>query len=252
MDAMPLASPTGFAAVALALMLGGILKGATGAGAPIIAVPVIAAVYDVRVAVALMVVPNLVTNLFQLRRYRRHALEPGFARRFAIAGMAGAGVGTFLLVRLPVTALQIIMAALILAYIALRLARPDLRIPLGSARWMLWPAGFAGGILQGAVGVSAPVSITFLNAMRLARPVFIFTVSGFFVGMCMVQLPLQVGYGLMTREVALLGVAALLPIFAAMPVGEWIGRRISAATFDRVILVFLGCLAIRLVWDEIA
>ena len=33
--------------------------------------------------------------------------------------------------------------------------------------------GFVGGTLQGAAGISAPVSITFLNAIKLPRLTFI-------------------------------------------------------------------------------
>ena len=47
-------------------ILAGVLKGATGAGAPIITIPVISAFYDVRLAVVLMVVPNFLSNIQQL------------------------------------------------------------------------------------------------------------------------------------------------------------------------------------------
>ena len=50
-------------AILVAFGLGGTLKGATGAGAPIITIPVIAAFYDVRIAVIIMVIPNLLTNI---------------------------------------------------------------------------------------------------------------------------------------------------------------------------------------------
>ena len=46
-------------AILAAFALGGTLKGATGAGAPIMTIPVIAAFYDVRIAVIIMVLPNL-------------------------------------------------------------------------------------------------------------------------------------------------------------------------------------------------
>ena len=49
MDQISFADPLSLLAIALTVAMGGILKGATGAGAPIIAVPVIAAFYDVRV-----------------------------------------------------------------------------------------------------------------------------------------------------------------------------------------------------------
>ena len=51
--------------VGLAFAMGGILKGATGVGAPLIAVPVMTSFVDIRFAVAVFVVPNLVTNLIQ-------------------------------------------------------------------------------------------------------------------------------------------------------------------------------------------
>ena len=58
-------------AIFTAFALGGILKGATGAGAPIITIPVIAAFYDVRIAVIIMVIPNLLTNIGQLYQFRK-------------------------------------------------------------------------------------------------------------------------------------------------------------------------------------
>ena len=57
--------------VGLAFAIGGILKGATGVGAPLIAVPVMTSFVDIRFAVAVFVVPNLVINLIQSIIYRR-------------------------------------------------------------------------------------------------------------------------------------------------------------------------------------
>ncbi|WP_346909097.1 hypothetical protein [uncultured Roseibium sp.] len=52
----------------LACVLGGLLKGATGAGAPVIGVPVLAALTDVQFAVAVFVTSNLLTNVNQAWR----------------------------------------------------------------------------------------------------------------------------------------------------------------------------------------
>ena len=59
-------------AILAAFALGGTLKGATGAGAPIITIPVIAAFYDVRIAVIIMVIPNLLTNISQIYQFRKN------------------------------------------------------------------------------------------------------------------------------------------------------------------------------------
>lgn len=251
MEALSLSDPWTLLAVAVALALGGILKGATGAGLPVISVPVLASLYDVRVAVAVMVLPNLITNLGQVRKFRAHAIHPGFIWRLTVSGAIGAGVGTVALAWLPVQAVEMVMVVIIVAFIALRLTRPDVRLSQTAADQWVTIAGGLGGALQGAVGISAPIAVTFLSSMALPRPQFIVTVSAFFAATCVIQLPVQIYYGIMTVDTAVLGLFAVLPLTAALPVGEWIGRRFSPAVFDRVILVFLGALAVKLLFDLI-
>lgn len=86
--------------------------------------------------------------------------------------------------------------------------------------------------------------------MRLKREEFIFTVSVFFTSMSLVQLVALSALGVMTQGLAFLGLLALLPLIAAMPIGEWIGRRLSPQAFDIAIMTFLGILAVRLIWAE--
>ena len=72
------------------------LKGATGMGTPVIAVPVMASFFDVRLAVALMVLPNPRNSW--LWKYRAHFPKDGLAYRFALAGL-GPLSGTILLAK---------------------------------------------------------------------------------------------------------------------------------------------------------
>ncbi len=249
---MPVSDPLSLAIIALALFLGGFMKGATGAGTPVVAVPVMAAFFDVRLAVVIMVAPNLATNLWQLRQYWQHRLPGGFALGFALAGGLGALIGTVMLARLPVELLTGLVAGAVTLYVLLRLVRPDFRVGLAAGQRLVWPLGVAAGVLQGAAGISAPISVSFLNAMRLERPVFIFTISAFFATMSVVQAPAQFAYGLMTPALLGLSAVALVPIFAGMPVGAWIARRMSARAFDRLVLALLSVLAVRLVYVALA
>jgi len=240
----------GLAAIALAMILGGILKGATGAGIPIIAVPVIAAVYDVKIAVAVMVLPNLISNLWQIYKFRNNPTDNGFYWQLAIFGAIGAGIGTVALAELPSSFLSLCMAGIIIAYILLRVIKPSVQLSMASAKKSVAVVSVIGGILQGAVGVSSPAVVTFLNAMKLARPAFIFTVSIFFASMTAIQIPTQIYYGLLTPDIAILGLLTFIPLFGALPVGDWIGRRISPKIFDALILTFLAILAIHLIYVE--
>ena len=71
-------------------------------GAPIITIPVIAAFYDVRIAVVIMVLPNLLTNISQIYQFRKTILPLFFTISFALGGGIGAFVGTILLINLPI------------------------------------------------------------------------------------------------------------------------------------------------------
>lgn len=238
--------------IALGFAVGGILKGATGAGAPIVAIPIIALYFDVPMAIAVFVMPNLVSNSLQIWTHRATRVPAAFLVPFAGAGVLGAGLGTLILASVPTDALKLAVAVAVVAYIVFRLFRPDWRLEMETAQKVAAPVGLVAGVLQGASGISAPVSITFLNAMRLPRHSFIFTISIFFLTMLLVQVPMLAGYGFLTPERLLIGGASTLVLLGFMPVGAFFGRLVSPETFNRIILVLLAMLAVRLFWDVAA
>ncbi len=237
---------------ALGFFGGGVLKGAVGAGAPLFGVPILALIYDVPLAVAVFTLPNLISNIWQAWAFRRHRTAPRFAASFAGAGALGAIAGTFLLVALPGQALMATVAALLLVYVGLRLARPGWALRRTLAERIAAPMGLMAGLLQGAGGLSAPISVTFLSAMRLERLEFIATVSVFFTAVSAVQIPTLWALGVLTPERLALSALAVGPLFAGIPVGQWLARRISRAAFDRLILALLAAIAVRLLWGALA
>lgn len=249
---LTVSDPSTLAILSIGLFFGAVLKGATGVGLPLIAIPTIAAVYDVRIAVVMLVIPNFCTNFWQIRKLREHNLDSNFARNFALSGIVGAGVGTVLLAFLPLTILNGIIALIVIAYIALRLLRPEFDLSTSVMRKWEMVAGSSAGLLQGAVGLSAPITITFLHSCRLPRQTFIFIASLFFASMSLIQLPLQLALGLMTQDLIILSILALIPIWIGLPVGERIGRKLSPAVFDRTILILLGLLAVKMLADAYA
>lgn len=232
------------------LFLGAILKGAAGAGLPIIAIPTIAAIYDVRVAVVLLVIPNFITNIYQISKHKEHNLKNNFARKFAIAGFIGAGLGTLLLAYLPLQILNVLIAIVVFLYIVLRLLRPEFSLAIELMQKWALTAGTCAGVLQGAIGLSSPITITFLHSGRFGRRTFIYIASLFFASMSLVQFPLQAALGLLTWELALLSMLTLIPIVIGLPIGEWVGRRLDTVVFDRIILIMLSALGIKMLFDS--
>lgn len=239
------------AVVALCLTAGGILKGATGAGAPILAVPALAALFDVRFAVVVMLMPNLLTNVWQAWRFRAHLPERSFILPLVTGGACGILLGTFALKAFASDQLSLLVAAAVLGYVGLRLARPHWVLAMPMAKLLAFPAGIMAGILQGAAGLSAPVSITFLNAMQLGRERFIVSISSLFATFTAVQVTAIHWNGLIRPGEIWYSLFALLPVSLAMPVGAWVAKRVDARSLDRLILVILLLLALKLGYDAL-
>lgn len=237
--------------VTIGFALGGLLKGATGAGAPIIAIPLMAIFYDVPFAVAMFIVPTIVSNVWQVWVHRARLLPAAFLLRFVGAGALGSGVGTLMLAWLSSDGLKLIVAVAVLAYIVFRVLKPNWQLAYERAFAVSGIAGGLAGVLQGATGVSAPLSISFLNAMKLEREVFMATISAFFLAIAVVQTPMLIDLGFMTVERFWLSCLALVPLAAFMPVGSWLAKKLPSQTFDRIILALLAILACRLAVESI-
>lgn len=237
------------AIIFVCLALGGMLKGATGAGTPVIAVPALTMMFDVRYAVVLMLMPNLLPNIWQAWFYRHERLPARFVIGFALAGGIGVAVGTYVLATVSPDILMLFVIIGVFAYVILRLAKTDWILAYPIAEKLSIPAGFLGGMLQGASGLSAPASLTFLNAMRLDRKHFISTISIFFSVMTLMQVPSLGMMGVLSWQGLVMSLFALVPIFLFMPVGAALAKRFSRETFDRAILIFLTALMLKLAYD---
>ena len=235
-------------AILVAFSLGGILKGATGAGAPIITIPVIAAFYDVRIAVIIMVIPNLLTNIGQLYQFRKTILPKFFTLSFALGGGVGAFLGTILLVNLSIKILTLSVAFIVIVYILLKIMVPSWKLTYKKAKKLVFLMGSFGGILQGTAGLSAPISITFLNSMKLERNQFIPTISVYFGVMSIFQMPTLYYYNFLNLEIILISCISTLVLLSFMPIGSWIAKSVSKESFDKITLILLGFIAFRIIY----
>lgn len=243
--------PSDFILVFLAFAAGGIIKGATGAGAPLLAVPLMVVLLDIQFAVAVFVLPNIIPNLWQYWRCRHALKSTRFAWSFALAGGVGAGLGTLALAGWRSDVLMLFVAVALVAYVIFRLLKPTWKMPWAAAKKVVIPVGVIAGVLQGASGLSAPVSLTFLNALRLERQEFMATTALFFIALGLVQLPVQIAYGIMSLERFIYSMLSLIPLLLFMPVGALIGRKLSRAVFDKLLLLILTALAIKLILNAL-
>jgi hypothetical protein len=234
------------AVMALAIGAGAFVKGVTGAGLPVIAVPVLAVFFGVPKSIAVLVVPVLLTNAWQMIEFREARAQVRFLPWLLVAAVPGILVGTWLLAELPERQLAMGLGVMVICYIAIQLLHPSFSISGPLAGRLAPLAGFLAGGLQGATGISAPVSVTFLHSLRLSREAYIFALSSLFLVFSSTQIPALSYAGFLTWQVLLEGLLAIVPAFAMLPVGSFVGRRIPREVFNKIVLLVLATIALKL------
>lgn len=235
--------------ILICLVAGGVMKGATGAGAPILAIPAISAIADVRLAIVVMLVPTILTNVWQAWTFRKRLAGLAFLKPLLAAAAIGIMAGTWALATLPSQALTAFVCLALLAYVVLRLARPRFQLSMAAGRRLALPVGLAGGFLHGTSGLSGPVALPYLASLRLDRETFAGTVSIFFLVLGSSQTAVLLLADLVAPPDLVLSLGAVLPVVAGMALGNRLAVRVSQQTFDRCVLAVISLLAAKLALD---
>ena len=232
-----------------ALGAGAIVKGATGMGLPLVALPVLTAAFGLQHAVGIMAITQVLTNSVQIWQFRAARMDDRmrFLPLLLLGGGVGVVLGTWLLSSLPERVLVLSLGVLLLAYFVLKITAPHFVVSPRAALRLGPLAGLGSGICQGATGISAPIGVTFIHAMGLDRGAHVYAVSAMFLALGLVQLPSLLVAGIMERQWIFEALLAMIPILLFMPLGQRLAGKLSRKAFDRMILIFLGLMGLKMV-----
>ena len=174
--------------VALAVILGSLVKGTTGLGLPLTAVPVIAFFVGVQDAVVIMAAHTAVSNAMLVREYRRELRFVRGLPSFAGLGAIGAVTGAWLLPRINDRLLFLLLALLLSGFLGWRFSSAD---PRWSPRIQIWgriPVALTCGVAQGATGISGPLVAAWFQGLGVSRERFVVSNTAIFLLTGSVQL----------------------------------------------------------------
>lgn len=231
---------------AAVVLIAAFVKGAIGFGFPPLATPLLALFLDVKTAVAVLILPNIVMDVLQLAR---RGAPGAVARRFASLlafGAVGTIVGTRVLVTLPSRSVTLVLALFLLLFVGLGVTRLSPRVP---ARWEPWLSPVVGlivGTVGGVTNVPGTPLAMYFYALGLPKHEFVQSLAFTFIVYKTVQLGAVAYYGLLTW--ALLGAALALTAAALVgfAAGLQVQDRLAPAAFDRAVLAFLAGLGVWL------
>jgi uncharacterized membrane protein YfcA len=222
------------------LVAAGVVKGATGVGLPLVLVPLTTQILDVPVAVALLPVPMIASNIGQ-------AMEGGqtaAAIRQLLPVLATLVVGTFigahLLVSIDRKRLSLILGVTFIGLAALLALLPRVRISGAAARWTAPVVGFASGLIGGFSAMFGPPMIAYFITLGTPPDRFVKQMA---IVAFTASLTLAValgGNGTITVTDLLVSAACLIPIQCGMPAGRWLRRRTKPELFRILVLLVLA------------
>jgi len=215
-----------------------------GLGLPTVAIGLLGLVMAPAEAASLLVIPALITNLWQLATGPRFGV---LLRRLwpLLAGIClGTWIGAWLFVGLATTGARVALGVALALYAVLGLARIELHVPVRLEPVLSPLLGALTGLVTAATGVFVVPAVPYLQALDLAKADLVqalglsFTVSSLALGAALaVDGTLQAG-------AAGASLLALLPALVGMALGQWVGARVRPALFRFCFL--LGLLALGL------
>ena len=235
------------AAIAGTFLLAGGVKGVIGLGLPTVSLGLLTAAFDLTTAMALLIVPSFVTNIWQ-------AMSGGsgwqLLRRiwpFLMMATATVWLGATALTRLDLSLLSAMLGGLLVAYSTLSLAGVRLAITAQREAWAGPLFGTANGILTGMTGSFVVPGVIFLQGIGLSRDMLVQAMGMLFTASTLALASALQNNGLLTTQLSLVSGAAVIPAAIGMAAGQRIRRRLSEARFRQIFFIAILVLGLYII-----
>lgn len=231
----------------LAFLGAGTVKGTLGIGLPLVAVPLLATMLDLPTAVALMVVPVLVSNLMQaLQGRKKMATLRRFWPMFVTLIPCTLVAAQFLSI-VDLRTGSLVLGAIVVLFSLSQFVRFRARVGRRAEHWLNPVVGAISGLLGGLSNLFGPPIVIYLVALRLEKDDFVTTVGLLFLISSATLYATLAANGVLTPQNALVSLLAALPVMAGVWLGGRIRSRVAQKTFERVLLVVLVAIGLNLI-----
>lgn len=226
----------------------GFVKGAVGFALPLILVSVLSSLMPVHVALGVILIPILATNLHQaLRQGVGPALQSTrHFWRFILACLLGIMISAPFVVILSQQAMFFILGGAVLVFSLIQLSGWTPDIPPRVRYPLEWGVGGIAGLCGGLAGTWGPPTVLFLLAVKTEKREMVRMMSAVFaLGGVMLTFS-HLRSGVFNADTAVLSAAIMLPVATGMWFGYRAQDRMDPVLFRKITLVLLCFTALNL------
>ena len=233
-----------FFAIAATFVIAGGVKGVIGLGLPTISLGLLIVVLDLTTAMALLIAPSFVTNVYQASS---GGLAGVILRRiwpFLLMATATVWLGATALTRVDLGVLTTLLGLLLVAYGGLNLAGIRLTIPGHIEGWTGPIFGAANGILTGMTGSFVVPGVMYLRGIGLSRDMLV-QAMGMLFTVSTVALAFALGTNaLLSAELGIVSLFAVIPSLTGMWAGQYVWGSLSETQFRSALFIAIVLLGV--------
>jgi uncharacterized protein len=219
--------------------IAGMVKGVVGLGLPTISLALIAAVFGLKEAMVLLLVPSFVTNFWQgvTGGQLLVILKRTWPMLAVLCGTTWFATG--IMVRSDAYLLSASLGGVLILYAAISLATAQIPPPGRRETWMAPLVGFLTGVTTGFTGTFVVPGVMYLQALGLGKDGLVQA-----MGICFTLATLALGLslngrGFMPTDLGLISVASVVPAIIGMIIGRKVRDRLPEAKFRKVFFLAL-------------
>jgi uncharacterized membrane protein YfcA len=237
--------------IAATFLLAGFVKGVIGLGLPTVSMGLLAVSMPPSRALAIVIVPAIVTNVWQT--FVGPYLADIIRRLWPL--MVGTALGIWLnadMLTGPYARYgTIILGLLLVIYAVIGLRKFTFSVARSNEKWIGGIVGLITGLVSAATGVQVLPSMPYLQAIGLEKDELVQALGVFFTVATLALAFNLTSAGLMTAATAAPGVIALAASFAGMFIGQAIRSRLQPDVFRRWFLVAMILLGLYIAGNAI-
>ena len=230
--------------VVLVFFVAGTIKGLIGFGLPTVSIAILAAFLGLIEAMTLMLLPSLITNLFQglVGKYLIRLIRRYWS--MFIFGAVFTWLSSSLLSTGHAATFAVILGVVLTLYGISSLYSLQLPSPGSRERWISPLVGIVSGGITGITGVFLVPAVGYLQALRMERDELIQAI-GLWVTVATLSLAFSLkDHDLFSNELGLLSLTAVLPALLGMWVGRILRPRLSESVFRHLFFAALMLLGV--------
>jgi hypothetical protein len=231
--------------------LAGTVKGVVGLGLPTVSMALLVLIMPPAQAVALLIVPSLITNLWQIRPWSGAMALLARLAPMQLAVFVGTLAGAWLLGAPSGAWAQLALGVALIIYAGIGLAGRRWRVSTRAERWLSPLCGLLTGLVTAATGVFVIPAVPYLQALGLQRDALVQAMGiSFTVATIALALGLYVNANYTAGDLAA-SLLMLLPALAGMYMGQALRQRLSATVFRTCLMGSLAVLGAHMVLHEL-